>query len=196
MTTAGKVLQHYYALREKRGVRPPKFYRKHAWKRAEGLIAWAAEQGIKDVLRYLDFRLEVGDFNERIPNLAQLRSNKLAEIYLSDWQVGERAAADGYERLKRRSGTKQEQAVKALQVLSPGHEAAKVHYVGRAELCRAESDLSGTGGYHPESRYCPVCPQAVRCAAQLYQTHGFDVVALRAGRLRDLPKEVAAAAIS
>jgi len=193
-TTAGKVLQHYYGLREKRGPKPPGFFRERAWGHARAFLAWAEEQGIDDPLRYLVYRFEVGDHNDRIPNLAQLRSNKLALIYLSDWQQGERDAADGYARLERRAGSKQEQAIKALRILTSGHEAAKTHYLGRAELCRAESDI--TGGFHPESRFCPTCPQAVRCAAQLHKRFGFDVVALRAGRLHHLPKEVAAAAIS
>ena len=193
-TTAGKVLQHYYELRQKRGPKPPGFFRDRVWDHANAFLAWAAEQELDDPLRYLDYRFAVGDHNGRIPNIAQLRSVKLAALYRSEWKQGGRDAADGYDFVKRRSGTKREQAVKALRILTGANEVAKSHYVGRAELCRAQSDM--TGGYHPESRYCPTCPQAVRCAAQLHQTYGFDIVALRAGRLKYLPKEVAAAAIS
>ena len=192
--TSGKVLQHYYAQREKRGIKPPEYFRKKNWEHAQKFLDWAVEQKITDPLRFIDYLFEVGDFNQRVPFLNRLCSAKLVAIYLSEWQQGERDAADGYDRLVRRAGTKQEQTVKALRILTPGMEAAKVHYVRREELCQAESEV--TGGFHPESQFCPTCPQAVRCAAQLYRRYGFDVVALRAGRLYDLPKEVARAAIS
>ena len=85
--------------------------------------------------------------------------------------------------------------VKELRVLTRGMEAAKHPYVttGRHELCLAEIEY--TGGFHPASRACTACPIGVRCAAKLYQQHGFDVVSLRAGRLHVLPREIAAAAV-
>lgn len=194
--TAGKVLQHYYALRAKRGTRSPAFFRKKAWAHAEAFLKWCAKTGIEDPLRYLEFWFEVCDYTGKPPQLHRLRSNNLAETYLSEWQQDERAAEDAYTTLKQRAGTREQQAVKALRVLTHGMEAAKYPYAstGRYELCLAEVSL--TGGFHPSSRYCPTCPVAVRCAAALYRINGFDVVALRAGRLHELPKHIATAAIS
>lgn len=193
--TAGKVLQTYYELRQKRGPKPPAFLRKRTWKHADDFLSWCAKEGVTEPLAYLDYRFRVGDHGGYIPKLNQLRSNNLAEVFNAEWMQFQRSADVGYQKLKQRSGDRNKQALTALRLLTPGMEAAKHPYVstGRYELCLAEISL--TQGFHPESRYCVRCPQAVRCAAKLYQTHGFDVVALRAGRLKDLPPEIAAAAI-
>jgi hypothetical protein len=193
--TAGKVLQHYYELRRRQsGVRSPHFFRKRVWTHAENYLAWAAKAKV-DPLRFLEYRFRVGEHGRYVPKLNQLRSYELAKLFREEWMQDELGADRAYAKLERRAGTKREQVVKALRLLTPAMEAVKYPYVlrGRHELCLAESGLSG--GFHPESRYCPTCPVGVRCAAKLYQVHGFDVVALRAGRLHELPKDIAAAAI-
>ncbi len=191
---AGDVLKTYYRLREDRGTRPPTYYRKRCWEHAEAFLAWCAKQEIDNPLGFLRYRFEVGDHGRYVPKLNQLRSNKLAEVW-RQWREGQQLEDDHAVVLEQKAGTKAEQAIKELRLLTRGMEAAKHPYAstGRHELCLAEVDV--TGGFHPESRYCPTCPVGVRCAAQLYQRHGFDVVSLRAGRLHVLPREVAAAAV-
>lgn len=193
--TAGKVLQRYYELREKRGTPAPAFFRKRAWAHADAFLAFCAKAEIDDPLRFLEYRFEVADHEGYVPRLYKLRSYRLAELYRSEWKQGERAADDAYARLKEVAGSRAQQAVKSLRVLTHGMERAKQPYAaaGNFALCRAQIGI--TGGYHPSSRYCPTCPEAVRCAAALYREHGFDVVSLRAGRLHALPQDIAAAAV-
>lgn len=192
--TAGKILQHYYALRAKRGTREPAYYRKNAWKHAENYLAWCGRQEI-DPIAFLDFRFRGSDHSGYVPRLDQLRRNKLVPLFRAEWMQDELGAEVAYDRLKARAGTREEQTIKALRVLTSGQEAVKYPYAltGRYKLCLTEQEL--TGGFHPESRYCPTCPEGVRCAAALYQRYGFDVVALRAGRLHALPPKIAAAAV-
>lgn len=163
-------------------------------RQAKTFLAWCEKKGI-DPGRYLTYWFQAGDkMGRRSINLLRLRSNALAEAFV-EFGEGYVCEDERYRKLREEAGSKQQQQVKALRILTVGHEALKARYYGRnPELCLAEIELSG--GFHPESRYCVHCPVAVRCAAKLYQVHGFDVVALRSGRLRDLPPDVAAAAVS
>lgn len=194
--TAGRILQSYYQLRhDYGGPPPPKALRfKKQWDHATAYLTWSEAAGV-DPLLFLRYRFEAAKHTGYIPKLHQLRSYQLAEIFKSEWKQDELSLSAAYDRLKAKAGTREQQTVKALRVLTHGHEAAKYPYIstGRWELCLAEINLSG--GFHPSSRYCPTCPVAVRCAAELHRTYGFDVVALRAGRLNELPRDVAAAAI-
>jgi hypothetical protein len=192
--TAGQVLQSFYKLRAAAGgAREPQYYRKHAWSAAEAFLVWAAAESV-DPISYLRFRFEAASTRGYTPGLKRLRSGSMAKLWRSEWQRGERALDEGYQKLKARAGTLEEQAVKELLVLTDGMESAKQPYVrtGDLELCVVESEF--TGGFHPASRYCPTCPHAVQCAAALHREYGYDVVALRAGRLHELPQKIAAAA--
>jgi hypothetical protein len=124
---------------------------------------------------------------------ARLRSKRCAVVW-KEWREGHALADEKAKRLKREAGTQTQQAVKTLRIHTRSMEQFKSRHVGREDACLAGIDHSG--GYHPESQICPRCPAAVRCAAALYQRHGFDVVALRTGRLNALPAEIAAAAVS
>lgn len=188
------VLEHYYALRAKRGEPRPRTLGAGAWKQIEDYLKWCQGQGVSDPIAFIDYRFECADHTGYVPQVHQLRSNRLAELW-RDYREGCHLEQQRGEKLERRAGSVREQQIKHLRHLTAGHEAFKAPYFasGQASMCLAQPELSG--GFHPESRYCPKCPRAVECAAQLYQAHGFDVVSLRAGRLNVLPPEVAAAAV-
>ena len=195
MLGSGRVLQTFYSLRSKAGGPPePKCYYKRCWNHADAYLKWCEKNGVDDPLAFLHYRFETAAHGGYVPKLHQLRSVALATIW-KEWREGVYLAARQGEKLVAAAGTAEQQLVKHLRVLTRGQEAAKQPYFQNAqsELCLAESSI--TGGYHPSSRYCPSCPAATRCAAKLYQQHGFDVVGLRAGRLDRLPADIAAAAV-
>lgn len=192
MATEEQVLKRFFTRAHERGgnAYPKRFFPRH-YKHAETFLKWCAKQGIEDPLDYIDYRFSAADHSGFVPKLHQLRSDRLAQVWVR-WRSGEWQNEKQHERLKR---SHLQQSVKHLRELTRGQEVAKYHYVleGKFELCFVESQI--TGGFDPRSRYCPSCPLAVRCAAKLYQEHGFDVVALRAGRLHALPPEVASVAV-
>lgn len=173
---------------------PQGFDPKH-FKQVTRFLKWCGKNDIDDPIGYLGYWFKVGDHNGQPPEMWKMTSARLAELW-KRWLEGEHLEEVRYERLKQRAGSRSQQQIKALRILTRGHEAVKAPYWQKQQhtLCLTEIELSG--GFHPESRYCAHCPVAVRCAAKLYTQHGFDVVSLRAGRLRDLPADVAAAAVS
>lgn len=192
---ANKVLDAFYRLRQSHFLtRRPNFIREDAVRSAERYLDWCKGAQIDDPIAFLEYRFESARSAGHPVSIRALASEKLAG-YWRTWAEGNYLEQKQAEKLTRIAGTRNEQAVKALRILTPGMEAAKVPYVStsRHALCLAEIDI--TGGFHPDSVYCPTCPMAVRCAAALYREHGFDVVSLRAGRLNMLPKEIAAAAV-
>lgn len=195
-SSAGTVLQRYYELREKHGgKKPPRYFRKGAWKHAGDFLAWCVKAGIENPLGFLQYRFEAAEHTGYVPTLIQLRSNHLAELWHS-FKEADHDVQEWSDRMHAKAGSREKQQLVALRILTPGHEAVKQPYRLQAQeaLCLASIELSG--GYHPESRWCPQCPKAVECAAALYRAYGFDVVSLRAGRLHALPREVAAALVS
>jgi hypothetical protein len=65
--------------------------------------------------------------------------------------------------------------------VSSAVEQTKARYAGDPTGCMAAMDT--TLGFHPHSRICQACPCAHACAAALTARVGFDILALRAGRL-------------
>lgn len=191
----------FFTARAKRGAKNPPgadrlnpIIRTNVARMLEGFLVWCRKQEIDEPLSFLEWRFRCADYTGYVPHVHQLKSNKLAAQW-REWREGEYLEEKRGEDLERKAGSRLEQQVGALKILTAGHEAFKHPYAlsGQFDLCLAQSDLSG--GYHPESRYCPTCPRAVECATQLHRAHGFDVVSLRAGRLWALPREIAAAAV-
>jgi hypothetical protein len=192
-TRAGEVLQTFYRLKKERGNPVPSYFRKELWETAERYLSWCQQEHIDDPLAFLHYRFQCADHTGYPLPLKGICSSAIAKNWREHGE-GSSLEAQAYEALVTEAGTPLEQQVRALRLLTRGNEALKAQYQdGRQELCLTEIDLSG--GFHPESRYCPTCPVAVRCAAALYRKHGFDVVSLRAGRLHVLPSDVAAAAV-
>jgi hypothetical protein len=194
---AGDVAREFYRIREQHTGRPtPRGWsNQRTLDGARRFLEWCREQEIDDPLAFLRWRMDCAKHAGHPVGMEQLRSAVLAGRW-KEWAEGRVLEQRQAERLARVAGTQREQAIKALRILTPAMEAAKYPFAstGRHALCLAQP-LDYSGGFHPESRYCPSCPLAVRCAARLYEVHGFDVVALRAGRLYALPREVAAAAV-
>ena len=201
--TDGEAFRFYYALRDEYGWRSP---RKMARKRVENELAsmrkflrWAGKKGVENVEGYM--RQRFSDMHRAsaargLPRISQLASDALAERW-GEWlgEVVESEAlleASYAERL--RLEDELALAVKALG--APPHvtkEATKRRYAaeGAAELCEAQ--LAFSGGYHPGSAWCVACPRAFSCAVAMREKHGFDVSALRAGRLAGLPDRIVSA---
>jgi hypothetical protein len=191
----------FYALRSARGApnpagseRPTPIIRTNIAEQLDGFLKWCRAQQIEDPLAFLDYRFRCADHTGYVPHVHQLRSNRLASLW-REWQEGEHLEEKRGETLERRAGSHLEQQVASLKILTAGHEAFKAPYAqsGQPDFCLAQIDISG--GYHPESRFCPSCPRALACAVQLHRAYGFDVVSLRAGRIWALPREIAAAAV-
>lgn len=187
------VVRKFRELRATQHIAEPWRYRENVHKHADAYLKWCAKERL-DPLRFLEYLFACAAHAGHVVHASRLRSAKLAEHW-RQWAEGQRLQQEHGEALERKAGTRAQQMVKELRVLTPGMEAVKQPYVaaGKYELCVAQPDL--TGGFHPESIYCPRCPRAVECAARLYHTYGFDVVSLRAGRLQYLPAEIAAAAV-
>ena len=195
LVDAGAVLNTFYRLREKlMGRRDPGWHHQDAVQNAQRFLEWCKAEKIDDPLAFIAHRFEAARYAKHPIGLKQLVSAKAAETW-REWREGAQLETKKAARLERQAGSIAEQQVKTLRVLTRGMEAVKQPYVERQrfDLCLAEIEL--TGGFHPESSACKSCPIGVRCAAKLYQQHGFDVVSLRAGRLYALPKDIAAAAV-
>jgi len=192
MSEYDPIIDTYYELRARFGGRPRPNFRRSAVRGATAYVAWCERAGIDDPLLFLRYRFECAQYTGYQMTWPRLRSNRLALVW-QEWREGHALADVAAERLKAEAGTPRKQAIKTLRVLTRSMVEFQGRHLGRAELCAVEVQFSG--GYHPESRHCPACPAAVRCAANLYQAHGFDVVALRTGRLHALPADVAAAAV-
>jgi len=191
------IIETYYELRDRIEGRPKptRIGRKTITRNranAAAYLKWCRNAGIDDPALFMRYRFECAKHTGYWCTWTKLRSNKLAVMW-KEWREGHALADVHAERLKHEAGSAKKQAVKTLRLLTRSMETYQARYVGREELCAATTEHSG--GYHPESSHCPTCPQAVRCAAALYQRHGFDVVALRAGRLHSLPADIVAAAV-
>lgn len=68
--------------------------------------------------------------------------------------------------------------------LSTTTEAIKRRYMDQGSLDRCMSEMETTTlGYHPRSKVCMECPLSQACEEKLQVFVGFDIVALRDGRI-------------
>ena len=65
----------------------------------------------------------------------------------------------------------------ALASCTPVQEKQRLLYAHNRKLCSIL--FHRTGGFHPLSRQCPLCPEAIECQRNLNEGHGFDLVGLR-----------------
>lgn len=191
------VIDRYFELRQEFQNKPPPTHvgrklRERTRRQSRSFLSWCGNAGIDLPLQFLRSRFENAQHTGYTMNWLHLRNARCAVVW-KEWREGEALVEMQAARLKREAGTATEQAVQELKLHTRSMEQFKARYVGREELCL--TSIVHSGGYHPESNHCPRCPLAVRCAAALYQRHGFDVVALRAGRLTVLPADIAAAAV-
>ncbi len=145
-------------------------------------LRWCRANDV-DPVRFIEFRFQYASA-VRHPLLSQLASSSALDRFR------ERAAVSAHERDLH--AMLASQPLRDLLYLNHGQEAVRRNYTldGRPDLCEVQPSLSG--GYHPESQWCPTCPRASSCRTRVNRAHGIDVVALRSGALDVLPREVAA----
>lgn len=162
---------------------PDGIYHRSIWRDADHLlamkfIAWCNEHEVGDPKLWIWMRFKF--MKSGYPGFASLGSEALIPTYkrLLAKRSRERVVKD------RGKGA----AVRALIDCTPAQEAVRERYVGKEAMCVAQPSLSG--GFHPHSMICPACPSATACATKLNAKHGFDVVALRLGKVDGLPEHV------
>jgi len=159
---------------------------------ATAFLRWADEREVAPA-SFLEFRFESSMARHgRHPRLNALPSETLVPVW-RDHDGDEREAA-AHAKLAKDAGTQLDQHVESLLLLTRADEAVKYPYAttGRARLCLA--DMRFSGGFHPESRFCPSCAIATECSAELGRIHGFDVVRLRRRQFKGLPPAIIDAA--
>lgn len=148
---------------------------------AQRLLRWC-EESMVDPKQVIDLRFaQMRMLGKKAPGFAQLASDTVVKrAQQAEVQQSESAKLDA---------TVFEAAVRSLSVISDAQEAVRKRYAlqGQHTLCFS-NDLAG--GYEPRSKYCPRCPTAGDCAQALSTKWGFDVPALRAGRLDLVPEVV------
>lgn len=150
-----------------------------AWDAAATFLRWCKANGVDQPLLFMWLRFRVvrsgrGTHGAR-PSLQNMASPALLKRYFA---IVERQQFEG--EMKKQFDTQHE---RSLVSVNAGHEAVRRDYVinGRTDLCEVQQGISG--GYHPFSKWCPACPRAATCAQRLNAEEGFDVVALRLGRM-------------
>jgi len=164
-------------------------------KGAEKFLDWCAEEEIEPIEfmeSYCRFQFTKRGF---FPRVNSLRSKSPVVLDIARRRQYRKAATKAEELVAKRAEARTPSGafVRGLRRLAPYQEKAREAMIGKEALCLVSMNL--TGGYDPRSRVCIGCPLAVRCSAELNRRAGFDVAALRAGRLDQLPKAVASAAV-
>lgn len=173
------VILAYKRITGRESYRRPRINNKGDLAVAAKFLAWCKEHMVEPTA-VIHVRCERTGRCGKVPAFNTLRSERA----LLDARKLEatRSAMEGHVERK-------VQAVRDLSVLSPGHEQVRERYFreGRQDLCQINSMA---GGYDPRSQYCHACPHYAECSATLNAEQGFDVVALRFGAIRSLPKLV------
>ena len=147
---------------------------------ALSFIAWCNANEVHDPALWIWMRFKYQ--RNRYPSFRSLASEALLPTYRRIAASRQRDATV----MQRGKGA----AVRALIDVSPAHERVRERYTreGKLDLCVLQPSLSG--GYHPQSSTCVACPRAGECSQRLNDKHGFDVAALRLGRLAGLPEHI------
>jgi len=164
---------------------PPDALRRSIWKDADVSIAnaflrWCNEKNVCDVKLWMWIRFKY--MKSGHPRFNALASDALLSSYTR--LVAKKARTEAVT--TRGKGAE----VRALVDCQPAHEAVRRRYAssGKVDLCVLQPSLSG--GYHPYSDTCVLCERAMECAQRVNEKHGFDVVALRLGKLDTLPAHI------
>jgi hypothetical protein len=145
---------------------------------AREYLSWCRQHSVDPLLLMDMLSATVGP--NRLPWFSRMRQDKFI-VPAQYKQASDAAAARTTEPFV--------QAVRELKLFQRGHEQVRGRYVseGRQALCLTNTF---SGGYDPRSEFCPRCPHADACRQQLHKKFGFDVSALRAGQLHQVPEEV------
>ena len=153
---------------------------------AVAFLKWCVEHDVHDPLLFIRIRFHVLRTQRRTRNAAPGLHRLATPTLLSKYRSAESQVAQSQHAREHVDA----EAIRSFIQVNRGHEAVRSDYLtrGKTHLCVVQPALSG--GYHPHSQFCPVCPNAVQCAAELNEREGFDVVALRLGKLDELPEHV------
>lgn len=190
--TRAEVVREYCDLRAKYG----KPVEVRNWSRFGPYCAWCAGHGLDPVL-FMRQRFARAAPSGHLPTISTLISSTLLKAWREYGDEGHAHEARRQEDLVAASGDAFSQEVKALrQPALRAQEAFKERHLvsGTPETCLAAPEHH-SGGYDPRSPTCIRCPMAQRCAERLDAAHGFNVALLRLGRISELPRAVASAAI-
>jgi len=150
-----------------------------ATRAAVSFLRWCRDNEVEQPLLFMWLRFRI---------LRSGRRNALAHPSLQN--MASMAILPKYRDLNANSQGEQQmrshfvgQYERTLLANSVGAEAVRRDYVinGRTDMCEVQPRLSES--YHPFSQWCPQCPRAQSCAERLNKREGFDVVALRLGKL-------------
>ncbi len=170
---------HYFEKRKRRPNRPARRDPSDI-EIALRYLSWCGEHMV-DYEEMLDLRFEhLWKIKRICPRFNALRAPTLIP-FAQKREASNVAAATQVEAF--------DQAVRSLTVMTPGHEQVRQRYfMQRQSMLCIENGMNG--GYDPRSRYCPHCPQAAECEKRLNSKWGFNVSALRAGKIHLLPAPV------
>ncbi len=163
---------------------------------ATRFLRWceSRETDPRDFLRYRVRAAVESDWP--VPSINRLPSDGQLVRYRGSGAETLDAQVRTHERLEFEGGTELQQLVRALRLPArAAREKFRRRYVeeGKSHLCRVSLELGG--GYDPRSQWCLQCPETFGCARDMRERYGFDVAALREGRVQELPRQVAAAAV-
>jgi hypothetical protein len=163
---------------------------------ATRFLRWC-ESRETDPRDFLRFRVRGAvEAGRPLPSIHRLPSDGQLVRYRGSGAETLDAQVRTHERLEAEGGTELEQVVRALRLPArAAREKFRRRYVeaGKPHLCRVSLELGG--GHDPRSQWCSQCSEASLCARDMRERYGFDVTALREGRVQELPRQVAAAAV-
>lgn len=142
------------------------------------MAAWCRERDLDPRLwLYWLFRSRKWMFAPKLePGVLMTSNPKMIERYR--WMV-DRKCLDGY-RLNRDRPAAIDPNVDLVGAAEDQKRAHRRH--GQSHICMRETPVT-TYGFHPKSKTCVECPIANECATNLRRLVGFDIIALREGRM-------------
>jgi hypothetical protein len=207
MTPTAEVIEHYrYQWLLSRGSprKAPHFYyddptseslsghyKKEDEEAVEKYLAWCLAKSV-DPLLFITFRFQHLKPKGLLPKLDRLKSEKVLALF-EEYGEGKLLHARMEKKLASEMIDYTETSLRGLaDAPTESEEYFKRTFLseGKAKLCLFGATRSG--GFHPRSVWCGRCSEAVACSAQLNGRSGFDVSALRSGRVQALPPEIAA----
>jgi hypothetical protein len=189
----GRVIDHYRRLYGKYKARIPRRPDQRVPEDravAERYVRWCDERDADELL-FMEERFRHLDRTQRAaPMFRALRREKVMECWKKG---GEQRALE--ERTSQNIMAQMlpvfDQSILDLSRVTPDQERYRHrHFIKSTQrVCMVMPEYSG--GYHPESRYCPQCSVGPECAGRLNGQWGCNVIALRSGRLDLVPAKVA-----
>lgn len=185
------LLELFYELRKARTGQPvPDRINQTTSKALDRYIDWARNRGV-NAEAFMRWRMEAAERVGYTLYLSGMTSDRHLKMW-REWAGTKSAVKKQQAFIQGRVDPSAAQKLDLATKLLAQHEQYRRNMVddGTPERCMKEPQYSG--GYHPHSRFCPLCPMAIRCAVALNEAYGGDLVALRVARHPHPGKESAA----